>query len=413
MNYATATGRTLEFATRNIGRGGEGQVLPVAGDSALVAKVFHHPTLEHRAKLEFMVANPVPQARDHYWVTWPLDIIFTRGRSPKFVGYVMPRLTHAQPIFTFYNPAIRPKKSPGFDYRHLVHCGRNLAAAFNQAHAKRYVIGDPNESNAFVGSDARVTLIDADSWQLWDAIVGRTFHSSVAKPDFLPPELQNRSLKGLDRKPWHDNFALAVLLFKLTNEGNHPFDGVYRGAGDVPPLEARIRAGAFPYLDRSGRWSPKGLALQFDMLHPRLRELFVQAFETGHARPESRPNARVWQEAFTLAESELQSCHHNPHHWFWGKQCIWCQRKKLLGGKDPFPGGNPRATRRVPPAVPPVLASRTEPNTYSNSDIAEIGKFLNRNSTHPISVALVALVIVFSLAIFAAALMTLIALLNR
>lgn len=228
MKYITATGQLVELATRNIGRGGEGEVLPVAGNPALVAKIFHNPTLEHRAKLEFMVANPMPQAGDHFWVTWPVATLFTSGPRPKFAGYVMPKLTKAQPIFICYNPAIRRKKCPSFDYRHLVRCGRNLAAAFSQAHAHRHVIGDANESNAFVSNDARVTLIDADSWQIMDATGGRTFRSSVAKPDFLPPELQNRSLKNLDRKPWHDNFALAVLLFKLTGEGNHPFDGLPR-----------------------------------------------------------------------------------------------------------------------------------------------------------------------------------------
>lgn len=398
MNYVTSSGQPVEFGTRNIGRGGKGEILPVAGNSALVAKVFHHPTPEHLAKLKFMVANPMPQARDHFWVTWPIDIVFTRGPRSKFAGYLMPKLTHAQPLFTFYNPAIRLKKSPRFDYRHLVRCGRNLAAAFNQAHANRHVIGDANESNAFVRSDARVTLIDADSWQLWDAIARRTFYSEVAKPDFLPPELQDRSLKGVDRKPWHDHFSLGILLFKLLNEGVHPYDGKCRRAGEVPPLEARIKAGAFPYRDRTGLWSPKKFALPFDTLHPRLRELFIETFETGHAQPQSRPNARVWQDAFTLAENELQLCHRNAHHWFWGNQCTWCHRKQLLGGQDPFPGGTTKAPRRAAGSVPVVRRSRRKANALLKSVPQEIGEFLIRNANQLILGALAALAIALGIA---------------
>jgi DNA-binding helix-hairpin-helix protein with protein kinase domain len=357
MKYVTATGKIIELAAPDIGHGGEGAVFPVVGAPNLAAKIFHHPTAEHRAKIEFMLANPPPRANGHFWVTWPLDSLFTSGPRPKFAGYVMPKLTKAQPLFTCYNPAKRHQKHPDFDYRHLVRCGHNLAAAFSQAHALGHLIGDPNESNGHVSADARVTLIDADSWQIIDGVRRRTYRSMVAKSDFLPPELQKRSLKNLDRQPWHDNFALAVLLFKLTGEGTHPFDGVFHGAGDGPTLEARIATGAFPYRDRSGRWSPKGLALPFDSLHPSLQNLFVQAFEAGHTRPQARPEARAWQEAIALAESELQGCQRNSRHWFWGNQCVWCQRKKLLGGHDPFPERKPKVRRRA------AAAARTVPSS--------------------------------------------------
>lgn len=369
MTYETASGRRIELSPRSLGRGGEGEVLAVANAPGLAAKIYHHPSFEHRSKLEFMVANPVPQARDHFWVTWPIETIYTKGFNPKFAGYIMPKLTQAQPIFTCYSPAVRQQKCPDFNYRHLVRCARNLAAAFRLAHSHRHVIGDANESNVFASNDARVTLIDSDSWQIIDAVGGRTYRSPVAKSDFLPPELQNRSLKNLVRQPWHDNFALAVLLFKLTGEGNHPFDGVYLGGGDVPELASRIATGAFPYRDGTGRWIPKGLALPFDTLHHRLQKLFIQAFEGGYVRPQSRPDASAWLGAITLAERELQGCHQNTNHWFWGNHCIWCQRKTLLDGLDPFPGGRPvvrRSTATAAPAVPiPVRVVRPAAKTVA------------------------------------------------
>jgi DNA-binding helix-hairpin-helix protein with protein kinase domain len=347
MKYVTKTGQKIELATRRLGRGGEGQVLPVVGRPELVAKIFHKPTLEQRAKLEFMVANPVPQNRNHFWVTWPLDIVFSLDSKPKFVGYIMYRLANAQPLFICYNSTIRRQKLPDFNYHHLIRCARNLAAAFSLAHAHGHLIGDPNESNGHVSADARVTLIDADSWQLVDGVQRRIYRSTVAKSEFLPPELQNRKRKNIDRQTWHDNFALAVLLFKLLGEGCHPCDGVYLGAGDVPPLEERIAAGAFPFLNKSVHWRPKGLALPFNSLHPRLQKLFLQAFETGQGFPQARPDARCWQEAIATAERELHGCQRNSRHSFWGNQCVWCHRKKLLGGRDPFPGARPKLCKRV------------------------------------------------------------------
>ena len=368
MNFLTATGHRIKLATRSLGRGGEGAVLPVVGTPHLVAKIYHQPTMEHWTKLDFMVANPVPQITGHIWVTWPTDLLFTDCANPSFAGYLMPKLARAKSIFTYYNPATRQEKCPGFDYRYLVRCARNLASAFSLAHSLGHVIGDANESNVFVANDARVTLIDVDSWQIADAGRGRIFQSPVAKADFLPPELQNKNLKNHNRQPCHDNFALAVLLFKILSEGNHPFDGIYHGHGDAPALEARIAAGELPFYDSSGRWSPKGLSLPFNALHPRLQNLFLQAFVTGHACPESRPTARDWQMALTEVESALQGCQSNPRHWFWGHQCVWCQRKNLLGGIDPFPGGSLIAkirtavTAHIPHRPVPVMQPPVNPS---------------------------------------------------
>jgi hypothetical protein len=151
----------------------------------------------------------------------------------------------------------------------------------------------------------------------------------------------------VDRQNCHDNFALAVLIFKLVNEGTHPFDGVFRGHGEPPPLQARIAAGVFPYLDRSGNWTPKGLAPPFDALHPKLQGLFVQAFQAGHRTPELRPDASTWLEALRESEGDFQVCPHNSHHFHWGNNCHWCQRTLLLGGLDPFPKPTPQATNRT------------------------------------------------------------------
>jgi DNA-binding helix-hairpin-helix protein with protein kinase domain len=340
VNFLTQAGYRIELASRSLGHGGQGAVFPVVGEPHLVAKIYHQPTLEHWEKLHFMVANPVPQIAGHFWVTWPIGIIFTDTQSPSFAGYLMPKLTRAKSIFNYYNPATRQKKFPGLDYRYLVRCARNLASAFSLAHSHGHIIGDANESNVFAGNDARVSLIDVDSWQIADAGRGRFYRSPVAKADFLPPELQSKNLKDHTRQPCHDNFALAVLLFKLLFEGNHPFDGIYHGPGDAPKLEARIASGDLPLNDRSGRWSPKALSLPLDALHPHLQNLFWRAFVTGHTRPQSRPTANEWHSAFAEVEPSLQACRSNPNHWFWGHQCVWCQRKNIMGGLDPFPGGN-------------------------------------------------------------------------
>jgi DNA-binding helix-hairpin-helix protein with protein kinase domain len=384
MNYKSSTGQIVQLASRSMGRGGEAQVWPIIGAPELVAKIYHHPTTPHQAKLEFMVAHPAQRNSRHPWVAWPVGNLFSAGSRPAFAGYLMPKIAGAHQIFNAYNQKARCKKMPNFDYRHLLRCGRNLAAALGLAHEQDYVVGDLNESNVLVSDDACVTLIDADSWQLNDAAHDRIYRSPVAKADFLPPELQQQSLRNVVRQPWHDNFSLAILLFKLVGEGAHPYDGVYHGLGDVPTVAARIAAGEFPYHDSSGQWRPAPLALPFDRLPARLQTLFLQAFETGRTRPQSRPDAHAWQEAFTLAESELHACHRNPNHWFWGSQCVWCERKRILCGRDPFPGGILRAGRRVatvPHAEPPLVHVSRRPSKTLAAPASPKGQNSDANET--------------------------------
>jgi DNA-binding helix-hairpin-helix protein with protein kinase domain len=353
MNYLTQAGQPVSLAGRLVGRGGEGQILPVAGAPRLVAKIFHKPTLERWWKVALLLANPLPQTATHPSVVWPSEVLFTNAPQPQFAGYTMPRVTAAHPIFNFYVMDIRRAKYPAFDYRYLVRCARNLAAAVALAHQHGHVIGDLNESNALGNLQGVVRLLDVDSWQVVDSARGIVYPCGVGKAEFMAPELQGRDLAHLVRKPCQDNFALSVLIFKLLNEGTHPFDAVYHGRGDPPPLEARIASGSFPYRDASGRWTPKPLAVPFGSLHPSLQQFFIQTFQTGHAQPEMRPTAWTWQQALAKSEQDFRVCTDNPYHWCWSRHCIWCERTARLGGLDPFPRP-PRAKRRQakPPSAP-------------------------------------------------------------
>ena len=364
MNYLTQSGQCVSLARQPLGRGGEGQVLPVAGSPTMVAKIFHKPTRERWLKLAAMIAHPMPKANGNPLVAWPNEVLFTHETQPKFAGYLMPRITEAHPLFTYYVMSTRQKKYPGFNYRYLARCAHNLAAAVALAHQHGHVIGDLNESNALADLQGIVRLLDVDSWQVVDSIGGVTYPCGVGKGEFIAPELQGQDLSRFRREPCHDNFALAVLIFKLINEGNHPADGVYRGRGEPPSIESRIAAGTFPYCDGSGCWLPKPFAVPFGSLHPRLQQLFIQTFQTGHSRPQMRPDARAWQKALAQAEKDFRVCANNPQHFCWTGACTWCERTALLGGLDPFPGPSlvkPQAKPRPATVQQPATNNECQP----------------------------------------------------
>ncbi|MBD2597557.1 tetratricopeptide repeat protein [Nostoc spongiaeforme FACHB-130] len=327
----------------SLGRGGEACVYAVPSDGDLVAKVYHKPTANHAKKLQAMLANPPenPTANlGHISIAWPQELIKTADGSKTVIGFIMPRIRGMRPIIDFYNPRTRRQHCPLFNYQYLVRTARNLAAAFAALHSSGYCVGDVNESNILVSDTALVSLVDTDSFQVPDLNHNLVYRCAVGKPEFTPPELQNKVFAQHDRTVYHDSFGLAVLIFQLLMEGTHPFSGIFQGTAEPPAYEARIAAGHFTYSqNHQVPYLPTPIAPPWEILHPSLQALFIQCFETGHNNPPLRPNAQAWLSALTEAEDALITCTTNPQHRYSNHlhSCPWCERTLRLGGRDPFP----------------------------------------------------------------------------
>ncbi|WP_341730682.1 DNA-binding protein [Microcoleus sp. EPA2] len=366
-----------------IASGGEGRIYPLPQDQSLVAKIYHRPTEEDGDKLTVMFSMPPDApiaAPGHASIAWPLDLLHTVGGREKIVGFVMPRVTKVSPVHTFYTPKTRREQKPLFNYLYLHRTARNLAAAVNALHVRGYVIGDVNESNILVTDTALVTLVDTDSFQVRDPYTGYVYRCPVGKPEFTPPELQGKTFRDIDRSPEHDLFGLAVLIFQLLMEGTHPFSGVYLGTDEPPPLEARIRSGHFPSGTKRIPYRPMPAAPAWEMLHPRLRQMFIRCFEDGHTSPLARPDAKTWVNALREAEDALITCSRNNQHKYGNhlSRCPWCDRAKLLKGRDPFPsreavrnGVNlqPAKNQRQKPKPPVVVRETARPRQQQSTGL--------------------------------------------
>jgi DNA-binding helix-hairpin-helix protein with protein kinase domain len=329
--------------TVSLGRGGEACIYAVPSDESLVAKIYHKPVLTHADKLQAMIANPPenPTANlGHISIAWPQELLRAADGSDSIIGFLMPRIPQMRPIMEFYNPGIRRQNSPLFNYQYLLRTARNLAASFAALHTSQYCIGDVNESNILVSNTALVTLVDTDSFQVSDPVQNIIYRCAVGKPEYTPPELQNKTFAEHDRDSSHDVFGLAVLIFQLLMEGTHPFSGIFQGLLDPPTYEARIVAGHFTYSQKQKvPYLPTPIAPAWEILHPGLQELFIRCFEDGHNDPQLRPTAQTWLSALATAEESLITCAVNPQHLYHHhlQKCPWCERTSQLGGRDPFP----------------------------------------------------------------------------
>ncbi|MBX7135431.1 MAG: protein kinase [Fimbriimonadaceae bacterium] len=305
---------------RRFAEGGQGIVYLVAqteGEEPRLAKIYKAPEPSQARRLRELIARR--NERLSRVVAWPIGLLYDANGAP--IGFEMPQVANAFPLYTAYQIRSRLTKLPGRDYKFLVRAARNLAAALHHVHDAGFVVGDLNESNVLVDAEAMVKLIDADSYQV--EIGNEVLTCDVGKSELIAPELQNRNLSKLVRTADHDRFSLAVLLFHLLVLGRHPFAGVPRDGREIT-LEEAIVAGWYPFESEAHEplGPPAGLTLEW--LPDPVRGLFVRAFDPEFAG--ERPTAQDWFGVIKEMEDALVTCTANPRHVHPGSalDCPWC-----------------------------------------------------------------------------------------
>ncbi|MFI5001466.1 MAG: hypothetical protein ACHQK9_16425, partial [Reyranellales bacterium] len=247
------------------------------------------------------------------------------------IGLKMPKVVGHKDIHQLYSPKSRRTEFRRADWRFLVRVAANLSRAFATVHDTASLVADVNHGGVLVGQDARVRLIDCDSFQVVDG--GRSYLCEVGVPTFTPPELQGLPFADVVRTANHDNFGLAVLLFLLLFMGRHPFAGRYTGSGEMP-IERAIRECRFAYgADRAAARmeQPPGTP-SLDIVSAPVAALFERAFGREGVTGK-RPTAREWVAALGVLEDNLAPCAASPVHWYLVglPDCPWCQMEAATG----------------------------------------------------------------------------------
>ncbi len=310
--------------------GQEATIHTVIGRPELLAKHYKEHHFEQPLKVTIMASATSPDP----CIAWPLDRITDRyGRT---IGIIMPRFTNTVPLCMVYNPHHRVHRTPQFTWEYLLVTGMNLARVVATVHRTGYVIGDVSDNNILVNRTANAYVIDADSFQVTTRY-GLVLHCRVGTTPYVPPELQTADLTGTTRSVHHDNFGLAVIIYKLLMEGTHPYAGIYKGIGKTPSIADNIMSGTWVG-SRSGIIEQPVTAPPFHKLPLNLRAAFERCFTLGHHAPERRPPAEEWAALLNAAHRTLTTCRSNPYHKYTNEQlfCPWCSEQRRHG-YDPFP----------------------------------------------------------------------------
>ena len=367
MSFRTASGGLVTVGKR-IASGGEGEVYGVIAPQGVVFKKYKPevlvkaPTTEE--KLRAMTESPPAERHEagsgHITLAWPAQVVMENG---SFAGFLMPTVDTdtSVELHRIANPSDRRAATGetawmrGFSWKYLVSVAANLAHATHVLHTSGSVIGDFNERNILVTSQARVTLIDCDSMQFTGS-GGRVYFCRVGRPEFTPPELRRADWAKTVRHPSSDLFALAIHVYQLLMEGEHPFRGAWSGAGEKPPVPDLAATGTWAF-ERRGMLGPRPVAIDAGLVPASIRKMFRQAFEDGAIRPARRPTALDWQRELNSLASGLRKCHANGEHFYSShhRSCPWCEHERRRAGASTM------TIPAVRPASAPVQAPPLRP----------------------------------------------------
>ena len=368
---------------KSLGKGGEGEVFSIAGMPNSVAKIYI-PEKKYTAscprdfmeeKIKVMLRHPVQNPYDsqgNLLIAWPTEILYCGG---EFVGYVMPKISQSYKLFDMYRDSRVDlfKNAPGgYSWVYSYITAFSLALSVQRVHEAGHLVGDMNPSNFFVTSSGSVIMIDTDSFDIVDPSGGgKNYKCMVAFPDYLAPELQGRNLALPTSKftKEADCFSLAINIFRLLMNGNHPFNckrvtGAVKSVAQSGTVTA-IAKGECPYVRSLHTGVIPDSAPDFLMLPEDIRELFDKAFNytesTARSAAAKRPSAEDWVKKLSghYNDSEFKKCSKDSHHIFFKAygRCPWCaiQNKQqiVVPNPPPQPIRIPKtATTNYPPAAP-------------------------------------------------------------
>lgn len=308
-----------------IGQGGEGSVYEVVERPDLVAKFYFKDISSDKAQ-KLIGMSKTYNSEIGRFAAWPCRTLHKSPNSTP-VGFLMNKIIGYKEIHDLYGTASRKREFEKADWSFMILTARNLASAISVIHQNDCVVGDLNDRNIIIGQDALVKLIDCDSYQI--KFNGELYHCEVGVPEFTSPELQGKTLTNIVRTPNHDNFALAIFIFRLLFLSKHPFAGRYTGRGEQPSsLNTAIEKHYYFYGKNAALnyLEPPPGALTTEYLSPEIAGLFERAFNRESSMNNGRPTAKQWITALEGLKDNLKVCMNNPMHVYYkhSKSCPWC-----------------------------------------------------------------------------------------
>lgn len=313
-----ADGRVWKLG-RNLGRGGQGDVLEVAGQS-LAVKILHDDNPVARAALEDRLRTVRRLPLDDIPIAAPIVLL-----AKPHLGYVMRLIDGVLPLDDLRPSSRTPDIAQWYletgGLRRRLRVLARLAETLEQLHSRAIVYGDLSLGNVLISEDAEsdiVWLIDPDNLR-YTTTSGRR----IWTPGFGAPEVLSQRAPSPDTLT--DAHGLAVAVYWILTLA-HPLAGG-AWADQDPASEERAYEGELPWVAHPDDGRNAQLAgLPWEMvLTKRAFALARRTFEAGLADPKVRASAGEWARELRWAAGMCISCARCKQAYFASlRRCSWC-----------------------------------------------------------------------------------------
>ena len=350
--------------------GGAGEILLVAHHPEYVAKLYltAQDRQQYEQKIEDMIRRPpnLPPIRqnntEYVQIAWPTATL--RDTAGRFLGFLMPAvdLKAATELENALQRTGRQARNIPEFYGGRVLLAANLAALVAELHSLGHYFTDMKPVNLrFYPQSWYLAVLDTDGM----SIAGmKRWPAHQFSDEYIAPEARGQSPEALGIE--QDLFALAVIIFRLLNNGIHPYQGIDFGGANPTSLQERINAGLYAYGLQPSRQVGPALASIHEFLEDTTRQLFDRAF-LGNYR--SRPSALEWKTHLQslITGNAVIRCAVNPaNHAHFSKGCGLCELdRKRAGATTATPAGGRRARQQppTPTQLTPTIQQPQTPNT--------------------------------------------------
>lgn len=330
----SGTARRPLILSKPFAQGAAGAIHRIDGQPGMVAKIYlaEADRQVYARKIATMLARPpslpeiVEKGQRCVQIAWPTEVI--EDAAGAFAGFIMPEVDfkRSRMLEDILQKGTRKLDGIAEFYGYRVLLAANLAALMADLHTRgHYMIDMKPENMRFYPDLWYMAILDTDGF----SIKGNKTRvpSDQVSDNYIAPEAKGKAPKDLGKS--QDLFALAVIIFRLLNNGIHPYQGVSRKGVVLPAeLQARIFEGLYAYGKRAHpSVTPKPATLH-ETLEDDTRHLFDRAFEAGAVRP----TADEWRDHLRdLVSKRLVKCKKNPaEHGHFSKGCGHCQEEQRL-----------------------------------------------------------------------------------
>ncbi len=313
--------------------GASGKIYADLTHKNCVAKIYHERknSETNRQKLEGMLAyRPnIPSiendGKEYIQIAWPIALL--EDDEGYCVGYLMPLIDIKEAISLDHlmQKAVRQRLKLSERYVDRVFAAYNITSVVAALHERGHYIVDLKPANIFVYKNTMlVALFDCDGFSIKGEHEHR-YPAEFVSEEYIYPEGMNETCEQMGEE--QDKFALAVIIFRLLNEGIHPFAGTPRKNSDMQSIQERIFNHHYAY----GIWPDEYQAPNPYSIHEYFDKETLNLFERAFTKGNTRPSAIEWQNRLEFILKNLKRCKKDPNHaYFTPKGCGLCMVAEKL-----------------------------------------------------------------------------------